>query len=95
MTNQQQPEEPRRPRGPSSWAERLYGNTAEYVAAWCRLWSLTYSVLTVAFALLLAFQPSWSALAALLVIVAALAAHLWLGFFYLANPEWKESKTDG
>lgn len=93
------PETPRDARGVSSWARRFNAATDDVVAAWCRVWSLAWSVLTAAAAFLAIFSPSWDALGAVGLCAGLLAVHIWLGFFVLANPSWREGRhaddTDG
>jgi hypothetical protein len=73
---------------------RFYADTGMYLAAWLRLAALAWSAVTGVTAVALAFWPSWNIAAALLIAAAQTAAYGWLGFFYLANPEWRPPNGD-
>ena len=94
MDARHRPEAPGHVPGASSWARRFNQNTVDWLAAYCRLAALGWSVAAGVMLLGLAFTlgPSW--LAAAVVSIGSTAAHAWLGFFYLANPEWKESDRE-
>jgi hypothetical protein len=86
------PEAPGHAPGASSWAQRFNRDTVEWLAAYCRIaamvCSAAYAVLFVVAAVVLAWGWALAAAAALLCT----AGFAWLGFFYLANAEWKETK---
>lgn len=90
MSAQQRPEAPGRVPGASSWARRFNQDTVEWLAAWCRVFSLTWSLATAGALFGLIWWPSWSWAGTLVTCIGLLALHAWLGFFKLANPEWKE-----
>jgi hypothetical protein len=93
MIDQQRPETPRATRGVSSWALNFYARTGDYVAAWSRLAALAWSVVTGGAAVCAPFF-GWRVAAAAALAALFCALHVWLGFFYLANPEWTE-RPDG
>lgn len=90
MVTQHGPEAPRvDSRGASPWLPHFYANTGMYLAAWSRLAALAWSVVASLTFLALAFWPSWNKAAAALLATGFAAALAWLGFFYLANTEWR------
>lgn len=83
------PETPRASaRGVSSWLIRFYENSGTYLAAWCRLAACAWSAVAGVTLTCLPFFLSWHVAAAGLLALVFTAAYGWLGFFYLANPEW-------
>lgn len=96
MVSQHGPEAPRGSRGASSWARRVNDGTAEWLAATARVTTVASFYLFV-ISLAAAILPGGSLLAALLLALLALAVMAitgWLGFIYLANPEWSASDDD-
>jgi hypothetical protein len=94
VTQPHRPETARDSRAVSSWLDRFYRDTGAYVAAWSRLAAVAWSVLGgAAFALAPFF--GWRFAAAGLLATLYTLLYVWLGFFYLANPEWKEGGSDG
>lgn len=89
------PEAPRESRGASPWLPHFYANTGLYVAALSRLAALAWLAAASVTFIALAFWPSWNVAAAALLATAFTAAFTWLGFFYMANPEWKGGSHDG
>lgn len=91
MTAQRATEGPRRPRGPSSWAQRVNDNTAEWVAAVARIAAVAGIFVCFGTAVGavwhygdLRWWGTW-----LLTVILTLGMGR-LGFIYLADPEWKE-----
>lgn len=91
--NQHGPEAPRDARGASSWLQRFYADTATYVAAWSRLWALAWLAITGVLLVALPFAPSWNLAGAAVLSAGWTALYVWLGFYYLANPEWRSDGT--
>lgn len=90
MTSPQRPDAPRPVRGASSWARRVNADTVEWLAAYARLFSLLWGTATLLGLLGLIWWPSWHAAVSFVVMGAWAAGHGWLGFYVLANPEWRD-----
>lgn len=85
----QRPDAPRSPRGASSWARRVNDGTVEWLAAMARLQTVVWSLASAAALLGLVWRPSWSWAGTLVTCVALGVMHAWVGFVWLANPEWR------
>lgn len=94
MVTQHGHEAPRDARGASSWLLRFYDDTGAHVAAWCRLAALVWSLVTGVAAVCAPFY-GWRVAVAALLALAFTALYGWVGYFYLANPEWKDGAPDG
>lgn len=90
MSYPKRPEAPRGDRGASSWAQRINDGTGEWLTAWARLMSVTWSLAASGALLGLIWWPSWGWAGTLATCVAAGAMHAWAGFVWLANPEWRD-----
>lgn len=90
MTIQRGPEAPRPARGASSWAQRVNEFTVQWLAAYSRIASVVWSLVSVGALFGLVWWPSWNWAGSLATCVIMLAAHVWLGFIRLANPEWRD-----
>jgi hypothetical protein len=73
----------------------FYSDTAAYVAAWARLWSMVWSATSGVLLVLSAIVWDLGFALGGAVALVFTVAHVWIGFFYLANPEWKDTDTDG
>jgi hypothetical protein len=88
VTRPNGPEAPRGSRGASPWLLRFYDETGAYVAAVARISAIVWSVVTGVTAVASPFF-GWNVAAAAALALASTAFWTWLGFFYLANPEWR------
>ena len=94
MTHPQRPDEPRHPRGSSSWAQRINEGTGEWLTAILRVLSVVWSLWFVGALFGLIWAPSWGwGLTAALSLLLT-AVHVWAGFVWLANPEWSAPDDD-
>lgn len=94
MVRPHRPEAPRGSRGASSWARRVNDTTTEWLAAYARVFTLSWSMAAGLALFGLIWSPSWSwTLSAVLAIVLAIV-HGWVGFVWLANPEWEDDDAE-
>lgn len=84
------PEAPRDSRGASSWARRVNDTTVDWLAACSRVSAVLTAALELVALALLIWLPSWAMLGTVVLGAAWTAAAGWLGFVYLANPEWRD-----
>lgn len=88
------PEAPRDSRGASSWARKVNDSTVEWLAAWARVWTVSWALFAGLALFGLIWRPGWDwALTAGLAFLLAVA-HGLVGFVWLGNPEWKDDDDD-
>jgi hypothetical protein len=91
------PEAPRDSRGASSWAQRVNEGTADWLAAVSRIGAVVAFVAADGAAIGALWshgdrETSWTWTTVVLALTTF--ALWWLGFRYLANPEWKADPHD-
>lgn len=92
MTFPPRPDAPRaHARGASSWARKVNDSTLEMLAAWMRIWAVAWSLFFIVMLFWLLFAPAWNVAGAATLSLVLLGAHIWAGFFWLANPEWRQT----
>jgi hypothetical protein len=95
VTIQQRPEKPRAGvRGFSSWLNDFYASSGPYVAVWARVQTIFWSAVAGVLTVLVPLNPSWNMAVAAGLGWLLMTLHGWVGFFYLANPEWSNDGDD-